>query len=318
MTKWLTTLLIVLAGGVLAPDGAEAARPWRVVLPDTVELQGGKVLLRDLSTEPVPAGPGRIVVYAGGKPNTVVAVSRQIILRKLVTEGLSSGVLFQGAEVCQIVFAGRELNGDVLSGEIRKALQDLVPVSEAGAPDAWFELDYGEQRLSAAGDWRVELGRRTVLKAGRNLIQVRVISGPKTENFSASVILHSFGEVARATRNIPRDTALSEAHFNWSWQDLSEIPNGVSAGRYALEGASATRSLSAGSLLREADLKETPLILSGDAVELVVMRGQVAVTVRAFARQQGCLGQTIPVRNELTGRLVNARVAGPGRVEWRK
>lgn len=283
-----------------------------------MELQGGKAFLRDLSTVPVPAGPGRIVVFAGGAPNTVVPVSRQIILRKLVTAGLSSGVRFQGAEICQLVFSGRELNGEVLSGEIRRALQDLVPAGMPGAPDSWFEIEYGEQRLSTAGDWRVELDRRTPLKAGRNLVQVRVISGTKRESFSASVVLHKFGEVARAARNIPRDTPVSDAHFTWEWQDLASLPNGIAAGRTGLSGASTTHSLSAGSLLREADLKETPLIMAGDPVELVVMRGQVAVTVRAFARQQGTLGQTIPVRSELTGRLVNARVAGPGLVEWRR
>ena len=83
-------------------------------------------------------------------------------------------------------------------------------------------------------------------------------------------------------------------------------------------GASPTRNLKAGDYLRQSDLKETPIILAGDSVELRVNRGQVVVSVRALARQNGCLGQTIPVRNELTGRLVNARVAGPGLVEWRR
>ena len=41
-------------------------------------------------------------------------------------------------------------------------------------------------------------------------------------------------------------------------------------------------------------------------------------TVRALARQAGCLGQIIPVRNEMNGRLVNARVLGSGSVEWRR
>ncbi|MDX2472082.1 MAG: flagellar basal body P-ring formation chaperone FlgA [Candidatus Krumholzibacteria bacterium] len=318
MRRNLSFAMLVLGLSLLFQGAAQAARPWRVVLPDTVQLQGGKALLRDLSTVPVPAGPGQIVICVGASPNTIVSVSRQIILRKLVTAGLSSGVSFQGPDVCQIVFAGRELNGEVLLNEIRRELQDLVPTALPGAPDSWFEVEYGDLRLSTAGDWRVELNRRTPLNAGRNLIQVRVISGDKKESFSASVILHSFGETARAARNIRRDTPVSDAHFTWQWQDLAELPNGLAAGRGTLAGASTTHSITAGEYLREADLQETPLIMAGDPVELVVMRGQVAVTVRAFARQQGCLGQTIPVRNELTGRLVNARIAGPGRVEWRR
>ena len=96
-TMMALVLSLVLPSLVL-PSLAQAARPWRIALPDTVELQGGKAFLRDISSVPVPAGPGRIVVYAGGAPSTVVSVSRQIILRKPVTAGLSSGVSFQGAE----------------------------------------------------------------------------------------------------------------------------------------------------------------------------------------------------------------------------
>ena len=92
----------------------------------------------------------------------------------------------------------------------------------------------------------------------------------------------------------------------------------LAVGRECILGCSSARGLKAGHLLRMADLKETPVVLAGDSVDLRVIRGQVCVTVRAVARQDGCLGQNIPVKNELTGRLVNARVSGPGFVEWRK
>jgi flagella basal body P-ring formation protein FlgA len=40
----------------------------------------------------------------------------------------------------------------------------------------------------------------------------------------------------------------------------------------------------------------------------------VAAVVRAECRQDGLLGETVSVRNKLNGRLVVARVAGPGTV----
>jgi len=316
--KILALSFLLLSGSLWSVSPAHAAPPWRVVIPDTVMIQGDKALLRDVSAVAVPALVGDVVIYAGAAPNTMITVSRQKILRKLVTAGLSSGVAFQGAESCQLVFAGRELNSSALATEIRRELRDLVPPPLAGAPDSWLGWELPSLRLSAAGDWRVQLNRHTPLSPGRNLVQVSVIDGEHREAFSISVVLHSFGETARAIRNIAKDTPLNEAQFKWEWQDLAERSSGVASGRLSLDGASATRSITAGDLLRVADLKDTPLILAGDPVELVVVRGQVAVTVRAVARQQGCLGQTIPVRNELTGRLVNARVAGPGLVEWRR
>ncbi len=311
-------IVLLLVGFAALPAPVWAAPAWRICLPDTVEVSGRVVLLRDVSTVPVPAAAGKVVVYAGGQPNTVVSVSRQIILRKLVSAGLSAGVSLQGATTCQIVFAGHELNSDAVTNEIRRVLQKLVPASVPGAPDSWFEVEIPNLRLAVTGDWSVRLKRHNRLAAGRNLVPVLILADDRTEAVSVSVILHRFNETARAFRTIGKDTPLSEAQFNWEWQDMAHLPNGVAAGRIGLSGASSTRSITAGDLLRESDMKETPLILAGDAVELMVIRGQVAVTVRAFARQPGCLGQTIPVRNELTGRLVNARVAGPGLVEWRR
>lgn len=314
----LTFIVAGLALQLVCAAGAGAVAPWQIVLPDTVRINGDTALLRDVASQPVPAGPAELVLLAGAAPNTTSRISRQTILRKLVTAGLSGGVSFRGAAACCVIFAGRELSGDSVAREVRRQLQALVPAPAAGAPAPWFELNYPSVRLSAAGDWQVSLDRKTVLSPGRNLVQVRMESGSHHKVFGATVVLHSFGEIARAVRQVERGMPLDEAQFSWQWQDLADVDSGVSVGRQGLAGASATRTIAAGDLLREADMHETPLILAGDPVELLVVRGQVAVTVRAFARQPGCLHQTIPVRNELTGRLVNARVAGPGLVEWRR
>ena len=313
--SWMRAALTL---AILVWASAGVARPWRVDLPDTVVVQGGTAYLRDVATGPVPAQAGGLVVHAGGVPNTALTISRQMILRKLVTAGLGGGVSFGGADACCLVFEGRELDAAAVSGALRRELQALVPTPVPGAPDSWLEVTVPDLRLAAVGDWRVELLRTEKLAPGRNLVPIRLVAGPHRKGFSASVVLHCFDETARAHLAIERDTPLVEAQFAWEWQDLANLPSGVTAGRMAISGASATRSITAGDLLRDADLKETPVIMAGDPVELMIVRGQVAVSVRAFARQPGCVGQTIPVRSELTGRLVNARVAGPGLVEWRR
>jgi len=297
---------------------ASAAQSWRLTLPDTVYVDSGRAFLRDISTSPVPAGVSALVVIAGMKPNSAVTVSKQKILRQLVFAGASSGVWFDGAEKCTVVFGGREVSSHALEGDIRRAVQKLVPSAPAGAPASWFEIKVPDLRLATTGQWMVRLDRHTPLSAGRNLVRVRVSDGRQEDAFSASVVLHCYGETARAVRDIRRTSTLTAGQFSWEWQDRAELGSGVLTGRESLAGASATRSLSAGDLLRAADLKETPVVFSGDEVELQVIRGQVVVAVRGLARQDGALGQTIPVRNELTGRLVNARITGPGLVQWRR
>ena len=304
VNRKLLALIIVLLG---AAGPACAAGNWNLVMPDTVFLDDDVATLGDVATGPVPAGARDLVIRAGLKPNSVVEVSRQDILRRLVTAGLARGVRMTGASHSQLVFQGRQLTDGDIQREVRRAIQPLVPPTHPDAPDTWFEVDLPEIELSAAGTWTVDCDRTDMLDPGRNLVRIRVVDGHREESFSATATLHPFGEIRRIKRNLSRNQPLEESMFDWQWKDLSELDRGLAIDRTSVQGSSPTRNL-----------KATPLILAGDSVELQVMRGQVAVAVRAVARQNGCLGQTIPVRSELTGRLVNARVAGPGLVEWRR
>ncbi len=315
VNRKLLALIIVLLG-VAGP--VCAAGTWNLVLPDTVFLDDDVATLGVVATGPVPAGARDLVIRAGLKPNSVVEVSRQDILRRLVTAGLARGVRMTGASHSQLIFQGRRLTDGDIQREVRRAIQPLVPPTHPDAPDTWFEVDLPEIELSAAGTWTVDSDRTDMLEPGRNLVRIRIVDGHREESFSAAVTLHQFGEIGLIQRNLARNQPLKESMFDWQWQDLSELDRGLAVHRSSVQGSSPTRNLKAGEYLRKADLEETPLILAGDSVELQVMRGQVAVAVRAVARQNGCLGQTIPVRSELTGRLVNARVAGPGLVEWRR
>jgi len=312
--KFLAAALILMASAA----SVSLAGTWNLALPDTVILDRDVAVLGDVAGGPVPAGAQDLVIRAGLKPNAVVTVSRRDILRRLVTAGLAGGVRFTGVEICHLLFEGREVTPENLKQEVNVKVQKLVPTAYPGAPDSWFELELPRVKLASAGNWKISCDRNRQLIPGRNLVPITVVDQDRKESFTATIILHQFGEVGRARSEIARDLALEEDLFSWEWMDLADMKRGLSVGRASTYGASSTRKLSAGAFLREADLKVTPIVKAGDPVELQISRGLVAVTVRAIARQNGCLGQTIPVRSEVTGRLVNARVSGPGTVEWRR
>jgi flagella basal body P-ring formation protein FlgA len=311
---WLLLVLVVCATG----SSAWAQVGWSLSLPDTLQVKSGVVTLEDLAVGPVPGNARDLVIRAGLEPNTVVSVSRQDVLRRLVTAGLSSGVRMTGASVSYVVVSGRELSLQELEKEVRSSIRPLIPSATEGAPASWFELELPDLDLSADGQWSIELDRHDTLVPGRNLVRVLVINGDREAAFAVPVIFHQFGELATLGRDQAKNNSLTSEMFSWQWRDLSEVPKSLAVGRESIMGCSSARSLKAGQMLRQADLKETPVVRAGDSVDLRVIRGQVCVTVRAVARQDGCLGQNIPVKNELTGRLVNARVSGPGFVEWRK
>lgn len=314
--KGAWVVLTILLAGASGP--AKGVQNWRLTLPDTVVVTDGLVTLADLAGGPVPAAAGRVVIRAGVEPNSLVAVSRRDILRRLVVAGLAGGVSLGGAEECHLIYPGKELTPKDLEAEVRGVVQSLMPRARPGAPDSWFEIDLPPFDVAAAAEWNAELDRTEFLTPGRNLVRIRLVDGDRTESMTVTITLHQFGEVGLAVRDISRDSPLDEGMFTWQWRDLADLKNGLAVGRESIQGASCTRDVKTGQLLRQADLRETPLVKAGDPVDLRVVRGQVAVVVKAHARQNGCLGQTIPVRNELSGRLVNARVAGPGLVEWRR
>lgn len=316
--KFRVTWLIPVLALLSAAGPVCAAGNWNLVLPDTVVLTDDLATLEDIARGPIPAYAQDIVIRAGLEPNSVVTVSRQDVLRRLVTAGLAHGVRLTGAERSHLIYEGVRVDAEALEKELRQAMQPLVPSSASGAPDSWFEMELPDIELSVVETWDVQIDRTKPLEAGRNLVRISLRENNRTDSFAAVVTLHHFSEVGRLRIDLDRDQALEENHFAWRWRDLADLDQGLAVDRSSIAGASAVRNLKAGELLRQADMKETPVILVGDPVELHIRRGQVAVTVRALARKNGCLGQTIPVRSELTGRMVNARVAGPGRVEWRK
>lgn len=313
--KTVALVLVMLAAALLAPAPASA---WIVDLPDSLSGGSGLVRLADLSLTPVLPEAAGIVIAEGGAPGETTLVTRQGVLRRLVVAGLAANVQLTGATRCIIRFGGGNLDPDLLQAEAERVVNGLLPPTPAGAPAVWASVTLPSGSLAAAGAWSLESERREPLPAGRSQLRLVLRDGWQTRDLPVSVVVHAPGELAVARLGVSRDQPLDEGQFEWRWTDLSEVPGGMVVSRAQLANASAARTMRAGDPLRASDLKPTPVIRAGDSVELIVQRGSVAVSVRALARQAGCVGQTIPVRNEMTGRLVNARVAGPGVVEWRR
>ncbi|MGD9549146.1 MAG: flagellar basal body P-ring formation chaperone FlgA [Candidatus Krumholzibacteriia bacterium] len=305
----LTVLLACLAG---------RADAWVCTLPDSLTVDGDRLTLGQLSSSPVPSGAAGLNLLAGGQPNTTVTLDRKTVLRKLVTGGLAAGVKFRGAPATLVAFAGAKVEANALVRAMQEALAPLLPSAEPGAPATWFEVEYGRGGVGAVGPWRLVPLENAVLAPGRQQVRFRFEDDLHSEIIPVSVTVHRYGELATPVRRIEHDQELAAEMFTWAWADLAEGTRGRVVGRRALEGTCAARTLTPETQLLEQDIRSIPVVRTGDPVELAVRRGGVAVSVRAFARQDGTLGQTIPVRNELTGELVNARVVGPGSVEWRR
>jgi len=309
---------VVAAAAFVAGAAGAAAGPadggWVLALADTVRVAGGTVRLADVTTEPVPADLADLVLLGNGLPGTAQTLERRLVLRRLVELGRAGDVRrCAGAEACRIHFTGDRLPLRDLEGRIAALLGPWLPAPDGGSPPPWLEVEAPAPRAFGPAA-AVELVEPKPLRPGRNLVAVRLSEGERATRLAAPVVCHSYGETASARSAVAAGTPLSPDLFLWSWTDLAGGAPGLAVGREALAGRSAGRALTAGEALRAADLRITPLVRSGEPVELDVARGAVVVTVRAVARQDGALDQVITVRNEYNGQLVTARVVGAGRV----
>ncbi len=295
------------------------AAPWVCSLQDTVRVDRSAVRLADVAQGDLPAHVADLVVTAAPVPGETTVLHQRSILRQLVTSGLASGVRFQGASRVVVIRGGGRLDRESLRARTRHLLLGLMPADEPGAPAGSFELEF-PGTLPAVEETTGDLTIRpaSMLEPGRNHRVLVVHSRGRRVEIPMTIEVHHFREVARARLRVERGDPLLPGIFHWEWVDVGESRQKTDLfGREALAGACSARTLQSGDYLRSADLKAIPVIRAGDRVELKLQRGAVVVSVPATARQEGPIGKVIPVRNELTQRLINARITGPGSVEWR-
>jgi flagella basal body P-ring formation protein FlgA len=311
---WLLTILLVTTG-LLAPKSSCA---WVLELKPEATLEGPAVHIRDICASEIPEDLGAIVLRDGMQPGQIYSISGRNILRRLVSLRKARNISLKGADACEVVISSRSLQGDVLEGALMAELRTCLPTDPPTAPATWLEVVSDLPKVSVGDDWQLYLVNPSMLQPGRNLVQVRVAVGTRSNRFTATVMVHKFGEVGSARTRIKSGDALLIEDFNWEWQDLSKLDSGLLTSRNGINGMIATTDIPIDSYLRQSHVKLTPLVRQGEPVELLLGRGGVEISLRGTARQDGSRGQIVSVRNDLNGKLVTGRVLGPGVVAWRK
>ena len=305
------TAAVLVTACLLLPALAGA---WTLELADTAEVSGSRVTVADVARGVVPEQAGAVVLIGGGRPGASVQIGARTVLRRLVMAGLADGVTLAGAAVCEVEFGGRAVASGDLADAVRQTLAPHVPPVAADAPPSWLELEIPETDLHAAGDWSVDWPRPRILDPGRNLVTVAVREGARTRRLSVVAVLHAYGQTAVPVSTVARGQQPAPGQLQWTWTDLATVPGDLVVDPRALAGMIAARDLLPGEMIAVRDLEPRPLVRRGEQVDLVVRRGGIAAVVTAECRQDGLLDETVSIRSKLDGRLLVARVTGPGTV----
>lgn len=121
-------------------------------------------------------------------------------------------------------------------------------------------------------------------------------------------------EVLVAAATLPSGRPLADADLRLERRELAQLGDALSDTE-AAKGLSPRSTLRTGQPLLRSQLVEPLLIKRGEAVRIVARNGGIEVHAGGEALDAGRRNETVRVRNSSTGRIIAARVLGPGLVE---
>ncbi len=146
---------------------------------------------------------------------------------------------------------------------------------------------------------------------------------------------------AKANKNIPKETILSESHISLAYQAIAtkerimrnslitidnttlkrfwgRKPSGVLTSIKNLKDVEASRSLRRGEILKINDLRPAKLVNKGDIVTLNYELNSLQLIISLESLEDGRLGEKIRLRNNDSGEIIKGKVTGKGTVDmWR-
>jgi flagella basal body P-ring formation protein FlgA len=154
-------------------------------------------------------------------------------------------------------------------------------------------------------------GDLTKVKSGRIAVGVRCNSEKKWSIF-ISAIVKVYYRVAVLTQPVKRGDTITRGHFSIEKREVAKFGDELMTQAEQVENKQALRSLPAGAILTSRNVAEPKLIKKGDKIIISASQPGFSVRMSGLAMMDGAKGQTIRIKNQNSGRIVNATVIEPG------
>jgi len=122
-------------------------------------------------------------------------------------------------------------------------------------------------------------------------------------------------QVAVLTRPVAAGSSLQASDFELQGRDTASLGYGWFASRDGLVGQRVRRGLPAGKVLSPNDLEQERMVSTGDTVTILSRGHGIEVRMKGQALSHGGRNEQIRVRNNQSGRTVDATVVAAGTVE---
>jgi flagella basal body P-ring formation protein FlgA len=149
------------------------------------------------------------------------------------------------------------------------------------------------------------------IKAGRTTIGVRC-NAEKKWSISTSAVIKVYETVIVLSRPVQRGEIITRQHFAIEKRDVSKLRGDFATQVDQVENKQAARYAPAGAVLGLKSFIEPRLIRRGDKIIISAIQPAFAIRMNGVAMMDGIKGQLIRIKNENSGRIINATVVEPG------
>lgn len=164
-----------------------------------------------------------------------------------------------------------------------------------------------EIRLQAGGQYRQPWGRRPYL----------VECTEPAWQLRARVEVSLMMPVWVTAREIQKGRAIQPADLVEKELDVSRLQRGFIPSNHSPVGSKSNRHLRMGQLISELDLQKSWAVREGEGVLIRAGQGDFSATTRGRALESGAIGDGVRVRNNQSGKEIQAWVIEKGEVETR-
>lgn len=152
-----------------------------------------------------------------------------------------------------------------------------------------------------------------LIKAGRTSIGVRCNAEKKWSIFTSAVI-NIYETIIVLSRPVQRGEIITRQHLAIEKREVSKLRGDFITQVEQIENKQAARQMQAGTVLGLKSFIEPRLIKRGDKIIISAIQPAFAIRMNGVAMMDGTKGQFIRIKNENSGRIINATVIEPGLV----
>lgn len=152
-----------------------------------------------------------------------------------------------------------------------------------------------------------------LIKAGRTAIGVRCNAEKKWSIFTSAVI-KVYENVIILSRPIQQGEIITRQDLASEKRDVSSLRGDFIIQAEQIENKQAARYTSAGAILGSRSFIEPRLVKRRDKIIISTIQPAFAIRTNGIAMMDGSKGQLIRIKNENSGRIINATVIEPGLV----